>query len=147
MAEQLELSALAQRIAEVLRVVPGVESADAYPPDTLEGLTLPYFYVLYEGLTPNVKPGSIKMLHQFRLRMLLAQGQSIRWAMENGMSMILPTIRTLQKGDNLQLGGLATNTDITEVLPIPAEWMARTGYLGFDFIYHVYVTEDFDFDG
>ncbi|KKN47437.1 hypothetical protein LCGC14_0662770 [marine sediment metagenome] len=142
-----QLSDLCRRIADVLEVVPGVASAEPLPPDTLEGLELPHFYVLYEGLTPETRPGSIKMVHSFRLRLILAQGQSLRWAMENGMSMILPTIRTLQKGDNLQLGGLATNTEIAEVLPIPAEWMLRTGYLGFDFIYQVYVTEDFDFDG
>lgn len=141
-----QLSDLSQRIADVLRAVPGVATADAFPPDTLENIELPYFYVLYEGMRPNTRPGSFKLTHSFRLRLVLAQAKSVRWAMETGMTMILPTLYTLQKGDNLQLGGLATNTEVDEVVPIPAEWMARTGYLGFDFIYSVYVTEDFDFD-
>lgn len=143
----LQLSELAQRIADVLRAVPGVKTVEPFPPDSLEGHELPFFYVLYEGLTPETRPGSFKLVHSFRLRMILAQAQSARWAMENGMAMILPTLYTLQKGDNLRLGGLATNTELTEVVPIPAEWMARTGYLGFDFRYLVHVTEDFDFDG
>lgn len=142
----LEISDMAKAIADVLRVVPGVSSAEPLPPDSFEGLELPHFYVLYEGLTLESRSGGRKLNHAFRLRLIIAQAQSARWAMENAMTMVLPAIDTLQKGDNLTLSGLVTNTEIAEVVPIPAEWMARTGYLGFDFIYNVLVNEGFDYD-